>query len=225
MSDGERSALLVDFGGVLTTSVHDAFRAFAREIGDDEDLVLRLLAKDPESSQLLVDNESGRLDDEGFERGFAARLAAHGAPVEAEGLLRRMQAGFGPDPAMVDALAAYRAAGVPVALVTNAFGRDCYRGFDLAALADAVVISSDIGVRKPSRRIYAIACERLGVAPEAAVMVDDIQHNLDGAVRLGIAGVLHRSAAETIRELAERFGIHAATPIDGSPRDISRPPT
>jgi putative hydrolase of the HAD superfamily len=130
--------------------------------------------------------------------------------VKAEGLLRRMQAGFGPDAAMVDALAALRAAGVPVALVTNAFGRDCYRGFDLDALADVVVISSDIGVRKPSRRIYAIACERLGVAPESAVMIDDIEHNLAGAAKLGIAGVLHRSAPETLRELDERFGIRPA---------------
>jgi putative hydrolase of the HAD superfamily len=69
------------------------------------------------------------------------------------------------DDAMLDALVALRAAGVPVALVTNALGRDCYDGFDLDALADVVVISSAVGVRKPSRRIYANACERLGVAP------------------------------------------------------------
>jgi putative hydrolase of the HAD superfamily len=204
-----RTALLVDFGGVLTTSVHDAFRAFAREICDDDDLVLTLLATDPESNALLVGNENGTIDDETFNEGFARRLVAHGAPVEADGLLDRMQAGFGPDPAMVDALGALRAAGVPVALVTNQFGRDCYRGFDLAALADEVVVSTELGVRKPSRKIYAIACERLGVAPEAAVMVDDIQHNLDGAARLGIAGVLHHDAPSTLAELDRRFGLRA----------------
>jgi putative hydrolase of the HAD superfamily len=205
----ERSALLVDFGGVLTTSVHDAFRAFAREIGDDPELVLRLLAEDPESSRLLVANENGTIDDETFEHGFAQRLAAHGAPVAPEGLLRRLQAGFSPDDAMVDGLAALRAAGIPVALVTNQFGRDCYEGFDLDALAEAVVVSSDVGVRKPSRRIYAIACERLGVAPETCVMVDDIQHNLDGAARLGIAGLLHRKAPDTLAQLDARFGLRA----------------
>jgi putative hydrolase of the HAD superfamily len=139
--------------------------------------------------------------------------------VEAAGLLRRMQAGFRADQEMVDALAGLRAAGVPVALVTNAFGRDCYAGFDLAELADVVVISSDIGVRKPSRRIYAIACERLGVAPQAAVMIDDIEHNLAGAARLDIAGVLHRSAPQTLRELDERFGIR---PVDLNPNSTSR---
>jgi putative hydrolase of the HAD superfamily len=202
-----RTALLVDFGGVLTTSVHDAFRAFAQTISDDPELVLTLLGTDPASSALLVGNENGTIDDETFERGFAERLAAHGAPTKPDGLLRRMQDGFGPDPEMVEALGALRAAGIPIALVTNQFGRDCYRGFDVDALADTVVISSEEGVRKPSRRIYAVACERLGVAPEAAVMVDDIQHNLDGAAKLGIAGVLHTSAATTLAELDARFGL------------------
>ncbi|WP_445152389.1 HAD family hydrolase [Baekduia sp. Peel2402] len=201
------TALLIDFGGVLTTSVHEAFRAFAREISDDESLVLRLLATDAESNALLVGNENGSLTDEEFEAGFAARLAAHGVTVAPEGLLARMQAGFGPDPEMVDGLAALRAHGVPVALVTNQFGRDCYRGFDLPALADEVVVSTELGVRKPSRKIYAVACERLGVEPSQAVMVDDIQHNLDGAAKLGIAGVLHTSAADTLAELDTRFGL------------------
>ena len=205
----ERSALLVDFGGVLTTSVHDAFRAFSSQVSGDPELVLRLLSRDAESSRLLVENECGRLDDESFEHGFAARLAAHGVRVSARGLLKRMHSGFSADREMCGTLAALRAGGMPVALVTNSFGSGCYDGFDLPALADVVVISSDVGVRKPSRRIYAIACERLGVAPATCVLVDDIKHNLDGAARLGIAGVLHTSAKRTVHGLDQRFGIRA----------------
>jgi putative hydrolase of the HAD superfamily len=104
-----------------------------------------------------------------------------------------------------------RATGIPIALVSNAFGRDCYAGFDLDALADVVVISSEVGVRKPSRKIYAIACERLGIDPRQAVMVDDLQQNLDGAARLGIAGVLHTHADNTRTQLGERFGIGRRT--------------
>ena len=207
MDEDRRSALLVDFGGVLTTSVHDALRAFSADIGGDPELVLRLLASDAESARLLVESETGQLDDEGFERGFAARLAVHGVRVSADGLLARMRTGGSADQEMLDALARMRVSGVPVAIVTNQLGRECYDGFDLDALADVVVISSAVGVRKPSRRIYAIACERLGVPPEACVMVDDLRHNLDGAARLGIQGVLHMTAGQTICELDERFGI------------------
>ncbi len=80
----ERTALLADFGGVLTTNVHDAFRAFSSQIGDDPELVLRLLSRDPGSSRLLAGNECGRLGDESIEHGFAARLAAHGVRVSPE---------------------------------------------------------------------------------------------------------------------------------------------
>src|SRR6478672_6397070 len=115
-----RTAVLVDFGGVLTTSV----------------------------------------------------LHAHGVAVDPERLSVRMQAGLRRDDDTVRLIEELRAARVPIALVSNAFGRDCYADFDLNALADVVVISSEVGIRKPSRRIYAIACERLGVTPEQAIMID-----------------------------------------------------
>ncbi|MDT9701501.1 HAD-IA family hydrolase [Streptomyces sp. P17] len=110
---------------------------------------------------------------------------------------------------MLALLGDLRAAGRSVALVSNSFGTGTYDGVDLATVADVVVISSEVGIRKPSRRIYEIACTRLGVAPEESVMIDDLQQNLDGAARIGIGGVLHTSAADTRRQLAERFGITA----------------
>lgn len=200
-----RTAVLVDFGGVVTTSVLAAFREFGATLGDP-DLPLTLLARDEVSRRLLSDHESGRIDAAAFDEGFAGRLRAHGADVDPEGLSGRMQAGLRRDDATVALLGRLRAAGIPVALVSNAFGRDTYAGFDLDALADVVVVSSEVGVRKPSREIYRIACERLGVAPEQAVMVDDLQQNLDGAARLGIAGVLHTDGGDTARQLADRFG-------------------
>ena len=205
--DPPRNAILVDFGGVLTSSVRAAFSEFGASLGGDPALPLTLLAGDPEAKKLLSDHECGRTDAETFERGFAQRLSAHGAAVVPEGLIDRMQAGLRPDADMVALIAELRVVGHPVALVSNAFGRDCYAGFTLSELADEVVISSEVGVRKPSRRIYALACERLAVPPEQAVLIDDLQQNLDGAARLGIAGVLHTDAENTRHQLATRFAI------------------
>ncbi len=210
MAEPGRDAVLVDFGGVLTSSVMRSFADFGATLGGDPGLPLRLLSEDEVARRLISEHESGRTSAEEFERGFAERLTAHGAPVSAEGLIARMQAGLTRDEDTIALVAGLRAAGYPVALVTNAFGRGGYAGFDLASMADQVVVSSEVGVRKPSRKIYALACERLGVSPETAVLIDDLQQNLDGAARLGIAGVLHTSAAETRRQLAERFGIVAA---------------
>ena len=208
MSASRKTAVLVDFGGVITTSVIGAFRAFGTAVGDTE-LPLRLLSGDAASKSLLAEHEAGRIDANTFEEGFAQRLRDHGVRVETSGLIEWMQAGLRPDPETIAMLTRLRAAGVPIALVSNAFGRDTYRGFDLTELADVCVISSEVGVRKPSRRIFEIACEHLGVPPTLAVMIDDLQQNLDGAARLGIDGVLHTDGASTAHELSARFGFPA----------------
>ncbi|WP_375001654.1 HAD family hydrolase [Aeromicrobium sp. CTD01-1L150] len=200
---GDREAVFFDFGGVLTSSLFDAFEQLGRSLGDDAGLPLRVLATDPEAAALLVQHEEGRIEQEEFERGYADRLAAHGLVTEADGLVDRLQAGLRPDPAMLALVEELRTQGRPVALVSNALGRDCYAGYDLAAMFDEVVVSSEVGIRKPSRRIYRIACDRLGVPPERAVMIDDLQHNLDGAARIGIAGVLHTDADTTRRGLED----------------------
>jgi putative hydrolase of the HAD superfamily len=72
-------------------------------------------------------------------------------------------------------------------------------------------------VRKPSRRIFQIACERVGVAPEESVLVDDVERNLSGAARLGIRGVLHVEASRTIDGLSALFGLDLRAP-DPDPR-------
>ena len=193
-------AVMFDFGGVLTTSVMDAFAAFGDELGD-RGLPLRLLSRDPEGAALLVDHEEGRIGEAEFEEGFAARLAAHGVEVEAGGLVRRMQAGLRPDPETIALVAELRSQGHPVGLLSNSFGDDCYAGHDLPAMFDAVTISSEIGVRKPSRRAFGVACERLGVAPAQTVMVDDLPHNIDAAARVGMHGVVHTHAQHTREQL------------------------
>ena len=100
VSDGAmtptRTAVLVDFGGVLTSSVLRAFEDFGASLGGDPRLPLTLLSRDDVSKRLLSDHESGKIDQEAFEAGFGERLRAHGAVVDSEGLVDRMQAGLGP---------------------------------------------------------------------------------------------------------------------------------
>ncbi|MFE0130789.1 HAD family hydrolase [Streptomyces sp. NPDC059037] len=206
-----RSAVLFDFGGVLTTSVVAAFEELSAELGGERRLLLRLLSKDEESSALLVAHEEGRIGEREFEDGFAARLRAHGVPAVGEGLVGRMQAQLRPDPDMIALVAKVRADGHRVGLLSNSLGDNCYAGFDLPAMFDAVTVSGEIGVRKPSRRAYAIACERLGARPEDTVMVDDLEQNITAAHRIGIAGVVHRDAATTAAALA-RLLVPSATP-------------
>jgi putative hydrolase of the HAD superfamily len=207
----EPTALLVDFGGVLTTNVFESFAAFSAAECGDPDAVRVLFAQDEQAQKLLVEHECGRISEPEFSAGFAALLNARfGANVVAEGMAGRMLAGTQRDERMLAAVARVKAAGVPTAIVSNSMGDRGYQGFDMQSLADVVVISGEHGVRKPSRRLYLIACEQLGVDPTNCVMVDDVPRNLSGAARLGIRGVHHTKADDTIAELEALFGLDLA---------------
>jgi putative hydrolase of the HAD superfamily len=198
-------AVLTDYGGVLTTDIFVSFRAYSARVTGDPLTVERLLREDEDVSRALVAHERGLLPQAGFEERLASALRARGARVEPDGLLAALSADIRPDEGMLAAVRRLHAHGVPVALVSNALGDDLYRGVDLASLCAVAVISSQVGERKPSRRIYALACERLGAAPEDCVMIDDLEQNLSGAARLGIRGLHHVDSAETVRSLERLF--------------------
>lgn len=204
-----RTALLVDFGGVLTSPVLDAFAGLSEQCDLPRGAALGLLTDDEQARRALVAHEEGRLDDAGFEEALGAAVVRAGGRLPDRGLLAVLDDHMALDTEMIELVREVRAAGVPVALVSNSLGSGCYDRVDLDELFDVAVISGQVGVRKPSRRIYALACERLGVEPTDCVLVDDLEHNLAGAARLGVLGVHHRDAAGTARQVRRRLGLPA----------------
>ncbi|MFJ9939785.1 HAD-IA family hydrolase [Streptomyces erythrochromogenes] len=90
-----------------------------------------------------------------------------------------------------------------VALVSNAttrLERDLERQ-GLAGLADHVVNTARIGVAKPDPRVYRIAAERLGVAIERCLFVDDTAANVVAAREVGMVAVHYRRLADLRRTL------------------------
>jgi putative hydrolase of the HAD superfamily len=200
--------LLIDFGGVLTTSVLDSFAEFSRIEGLEPDAVLRCVSRDEVGRRLLVEIEEGRMSGEDFQVRFAARLSElSDRTIEPDGLLSRLNGALRPEPALVAATEALRRAGVRTVLVSNSLGEEAYEWCDLELLFDHVVLSGQVGVRKPSRGIFRYALELSGALPEHALMVDDLEQNLLGASRVGIQTYLHRDADATVLALQRAFGI------------------
>lgn len=195
--------LLVDFGGVLTTNVFDSFAAFCRDEGLPPDTVRDRFRDDPEARNLLGDLETGRVADAEFDVRFASLLGV----ADAEGLIGRLFARMQPDEHMLEAVAAARRAGIRTGLVSNSWGEEGYDRTRFAELFDTLVISGEIGIRKPAPEIYALAAERLGRPPERCVFVDDLAGNLKPARALGMATVLHRDAETTLAELEVHLGV------------------
>src|SRR5436305_10456587 len=108
---------------------------------------------------------------------------------------------------MVDAVAAARTAGIHTGLISNSWGTRRYDRSRLAELFDGVVISGEVGMRKPAPEIYELGAQRIGLAPSDCVFVDDLPFNLKPAEQLGMAAVHHTGPAQTIDELERLLGI------------------
>lgn len=67
----------------------------------------------------------------------------------------------------------------------------------LEELFDDVVDSSEVGVRKPDPRIFHLAAERLGVAPDRAMFIDDYHGNVIGARAVGFEAICCGYTVET----------------------------
>ncbi len=74
-------------------------------------------------------------------------------------------------------------------------------------LFDGVVISGEVGVRKPEPRIYELGAEAIGLEPGACVFVDDLPGNLKVARDLGMATVHHTGAEDTVPQLERLLGV------------------
>ena len=208
------TALIVDWGGVLTSPLEAALDAwyaaegipadaFAGAMRDFHDSALAALSVfDPVAAL-----ERGELQVAHFEKELAVRIERRcGVPVPAEGLINRMFAGFAAAPAMINVVRRAKAAGLGTALLSNSWGHEYLRD-EWDILFDAVVISGEVGMRKPDPEIFDYTLRRLGRRPREAVFVDDMEPNVRGAAAVGLISVHHRSYDETVMELEALFGL------------------
>jgi len=197
-----RTALLIDWGGVLTSNLFASFHAYCVQTEIDPQALGERFKADPDFRELLIALEQGDLPEPAFELRFAALLE-----VPPEGLIDGLFARVGPDTAMIEAVRRAREAGVRTALVSNSWGTHRYPHELFSEIFDGVVISGQEGIRKPARRMYQLGAERAGVQAEACVYVDDLPFNLTPAEEMGMATVHHTDAATTIPELERLLGI------------------
>jgi putative hydrolase of the HAD superfamily len=208
---GEYRGLLVDWGGVMTSNLFASFTSFCELEGLEPDTIRRRFREDPYSRGLLIALETGAIAETDFEPRFAAMLG-----VGASGLIDRMFAGSSPDQDMIDAVVAARNAGLRTGLISNSWGTRRYDRKLLAALFDAIVISGEVAMRKPTPRMYVLGAERIGVEPPACVFVDDLAFNLAPAAELGMATIHHLRAEETISQLERLLGVKLGGPASSS---------
>ena len=210
----ELRALVVDWGGVLTEPLDQAIRAWAEIDGVDFEHYVGVMREwlGTQQGELARDNpvaalERGEIEVPHFEEQLAARLGeVTGVPIEAAGLLQRMFDQFVHEPAMSALVLRAKRAGLRTGLLSNSWGNEYPReGWD--QMFDAVVISGEVGMRKPEPAIFTHVLELLGVRAEETVFVDDLRPNVEAAEALGLVGVHHTSYADTAPALERLFGV------------------
>jgi putative hydrolase of the HAD superfamily len=102
-----------------------------------------------------------------------------------------------------------KTSGVKTALLSNSWG-DQYLRDGWQDMFDSVVISGEVGMRKPERRIFEHTLSELGLAPDECVFVDDHVGNIQAASALGIVSVWHQEYEQTAGELEALFGLTLA---------------
>src|SRR5215831_12305903 len=201
-------AVIIDWGGVLTQPIADAVRDWIAADKIDWDSYLAAVGPWLNDAYNIAYSTAYHNVGNHPEGHYADVNPVHvleRGEVVADGLLTRMLAASRPDPVMYQLIRDLRGKGVRTALLSNSWGPSGYERQDFPGLFDAVVISAEVGMRKPEPRIFYHAAEMLNTALDQCVFVDDLETNVKAAAGLGMTGVLHKDPASTAQRLTELF--------------------
>ena len=181
-------AVVFDLGGVITTglgaALDDLLQTYSAPLGPSRDRAHALWGS------LYIEASLGHIPPDELWQRFRRQVDLGSLSVGQEDrqFLSTIQLR---EPDVVATLATLKRRYI-IGLLSNHVGswaRALLQRFDLLPLFDGVVISSDIGARKPDLRTYLSICERIGVAPEHAVYVADEEEDLVGCQAVGMLPV------------------------------------
>jgi putative hydrolase of the HAD superfamily len=207
--------VITDWGGVMTSPILDTVRAWLDAEDIDHESYATVMrpwvvgAYDPAGDGNPIHAlERGECTTEEFEGVLASMLVRRdGQRVLADGLLTRMFAAMVPCEPMYAAIQALHGSGVRTCLLSNSWGSDVYPRQVFGRMFHAVVISAEVGMRKPEERIFLHAAGLLGLATSECVFIDDLEANVRVAEATGMRGVLHTRPEETVARLGELLGM------------------
>jgi putative hydrolase of the HAD superfamily len=191
-----RPAILIDIGGVLVPDyLTEAATAWGSRLGTAPHAFIAALFAGNDD-QILI----GRTSQAAWWRIVAARLRVD------EDLLSEIRRDLAArqtwNNALLTGLRRLRSRAT-IAIVSNAWPdiRTSMANADVGGLADAIVLSCEVGYAKPHPRIYAIALERTGADPADALFIDDTPGHVDAARSLGMTGHVHIDPDETLTRI------------------------
>ena len=92
---------------------------------------------------------------------------------------------------------------VHTGLISNAWSglREFITKEKVIDIFDTVIISAEIGVVKPSAKIYELALEQAKVNANEAIFVDDMKANIEACEKVGMKGILFKDPQDCLGQL------------------------
>ncbi len=200
-------AVISDFGGVLTSPLLDSFAAFGEESGISPEQLGNAIGAlwSRDGANPLFELETGRMTEAAFLGALAGELTEQlGRTVELHDFGARYFEHLHPNEPMIAYMRELRDRGYKLAICTNNVREwePLWRSMlPVDEIFQVVVDSGFVGMRKPEPEIYRLTLDGLGVAAGAALLIDDIELNCQGARELGIGAVWFRSNEQAIAEV------------------------
>lgn len=203
------TAVIFDFGGVITSSPFEAFNRFEAERGFPIDTIRRINATNPDDNA-WAQFERAAIDADAFDRLFADETAALGHQIRGREILALLSGDI--RVAMVSMLDDLKREGYVLGCITNNVPAGKGAGMAgttkkaeavgaIMARFDHIIESSKAGIRKPDPRIYQMMCDALIVQPEVCIYLDDLGINCKPAAALGMHAIKVINEAQALEDL------------------------
>jgi putative hydrolase of the HAD superfamily len=200
-------AVISDFGGVLTSPLLDSFMAFQSASGVPLEALAKAMmtvaARD--GANPLFELETGRMTEAAFLSSLGQELTRDlDREVTLESFGEQYFQNLHPNERMIDYMRELKGRGYRMAICTNNVREwePLWRAkLPVEEIFEVVVDSAFVGSRKPERRIYEITLERLDVAAENALLIDDLEPNCQAAQKLGLRAVWFRTTEQAIADI------------------------
>ena len=208
------TAVFFDFGGVIADSPFANLSQYEKQRHLPADFIRLTNADNPDSNAWAC-FERGEIDLDEFDRRFRAETRVRGHEVPGRDLIPLLQVDV--RPAMIALLDQLRGKGLRLACLTNnlpvgdgpGMSQDADHADKVAEVLgrfELVLESCRVGTRKPEPEFFRLACEKMQVAPEEVIFLDDLGINLKPARAMGMTTIKVVSTEQALETLSQLDG-------------------
>lgn len=198
MSFRPATALVLDFGGVVTKTLFETHRETEAALGLMPGTLTWRGPFAPEADPLWQAMQAGRITERDY---WATRAREVGRLVgeDWEAMETFVRRARGAEPSAVvrpeadRAIRIARAAGIRLAILSNEldlfYGSEFRTRLPLLGLFEAIVDATHTEILKPDPGAYEAVLQALKLPAEVCVFVDDQKRNVEGAQAMGLRGI------------------------------------